>query len=56
MRFFIFIITLIISFQTFASHIVGGELYYDYLGNNQYRVSITLYRDCFSSGAQYIVS
>lgn len=38
---------------SFASHIVGGEMYYDYLGNNQYRVYIALYRDCASTGAQY---
>lgn len=37
----------------YASHIVGGEIYYDYLGNNQYKVSIALYRDCFSTGALY---
>lgn len=36
-----------------ASHIVGGEMYYDYLGNNQYRVYIALYRDCASTGASY---
>ena len=36
-----------------ASHIVGGDIYYDYLGNNQYRFYITVYRDCNSTGAQY---
>lgn len=36
-----------------ASHIVGGEIYYDYLGNNQYRVYIDIYRDCASNGAAY---
>ena len=36
-----------------ASHIIGGDIYYDYLGNNQYRFFITLYRDCASSGAAY---
>jgi gliding motility-associated-like protein len=30
-----------------ASHIVGGELYYDCLGNNQYRITLKLYRDCY---------
>src|SRR5688572_1602759 len=30
-----------------ATHIVGGELYYTYLGNNQYRIQLTVYRDCF---------
>lgn len=36
-----------------ASHIIGGDVYYDYLGNNQYRFFITLYRDCASTGAAY---
>lgn len=29
-----------------AGHIIGGELYYDHLGGNQYRIYLTLYRDC----------
>jgi gliding motility-associated-like protein len=49
--FFIFI--LFISFQAKASHIIGGDIYYNYLGNNQYRFFITLYRDCNSTGAAY---
>lgn len=36
-----------------ASHIVGGDIYYDYLGGNNYRFVISLYRDCLSSGAQF---
>ena len=36
-----------------ASHIIGGDIYYDYLGSNNYRFYITLYRDCASTGAQY---
>ena len=53
MRFWIILLLLTISAKSFASHIVGGELYYDYLGNNQYKVYITIFRDCFSTGAQY---
>jgi len=30
----------------YATHIVGGEIYYDYLGSNQYRVTLKVYRDC----------
>lgn len=30
-----------------ATHIVGGELYYKYLGNNLYEIRLTVYRDCF---------
>lgn len=36
-----------------ATHIVGGEMYYDALGGNQYKITVKLYRDCYSSGAQY---
>ena len=36
-----------------ASHIVGGDIYYDYLGNNNYRFYISVYRDCNSTGAQF---
>lgn len=42
-----------ISFHSRASHIIGGDIYYNYLGNNQYRFFITLYRDCNSTGAAY---
>lgn len=34
------------SFNAFATHIVGGEMNYTYLGNNQYVVTLTVYRDC----------
>lgn len=37
----------------FGSHIVGGEIFYDCLGGNEYRVTVKLYRDCNSSGAQF---
>ncbi len=29
-----------------ASHLVGGELYYDNLGNGSYNITLKLYRDC----------
>lgn len=32
--------------QASATHIVGGELYYKYLGNNQYEITLIVYRDC----------
>ena len=37
----------------YASHIVGGEMFYDCLGGNQYRITVKLYRDCFSDGAEF---
>jgi gliding motility-associated-like protein len=46
-------LSLLFSGWSLASHIIGGDIYYNYLGNNQYRFFITLYRDCASTGAQY---
>jgi gliding motility-associated-like protein len=53
MRKIVIILLILCSFQANASHIIGGDIYYDYLGNNQYKFYITLYRDCNSTGAQY---
>jgi len=33
-------------FPLYSTHIVGGELIYDFLGNNQYRITLKVYRDC----------
>lgn len=50
-----FLIILLAFSATFsrASHIVGGDMYYNYLGNNNYQFYINVYRDCLSSGAPY---
>lgn len=53
MKYLFIIISLSLGFQLHASHIVGGEMYYDCLGNNKYRVTIKLYRDCNSMGANF---
>lgn len=47
-----FIVLLFLMFFTlknFATHIVGGEIYYDCLGNNNYKITLKIYRDCNSS-------
>ncbi len=31
-----------------ATHIVGGEITYKCLGNNEYEVTLTVYRDCYN--------
>lgn len=51
--------------QALATHIVGGEMIYDQLGNNNYRITLKVYRDCyngvppfdgdFSSGSSNVV-
>lgn len=37
----------------YATHIVGGELYYDCLGGNSYRFTLKVYRDCLSGQAPF---
>ncbi|MCC6279374.1 MAG: gliding motility-associated C-terminal domain-containing protein [Saprospiraceae bacterium] len=32
----------------YATHIVGGEITYECLGDQQYRVRLTVYRDCYN--------
>jgi gliding motility-associated-like protein len=36
-----------------ATHIVGGVMDYECLGNNQYRVTLTIYRDCAPGTAPF---
>ena len=31
-----------------STHLVGGEIYYDAIGDNQYKITIEIYRDCNS--------
>lgn len=31
-----------------ATHIVGGEMYYEHLGNNIYAIELWVYRDCYT--------
>jgi len=40
-------IALICCAQTKATHIVGGEMNYKFLGNNKYEIRLTVYRDCY---------
>lgn len=38
------------TFNMHAAHIVGGDIYYECLGNNNYRITLKVYKDCFASG------
>ena len=38
---------LLVPFSLQASHIVGGEMSYECLGNNQYKIKLKVFRDCF---------
>lgn len=53
MKNFLIFIYFLLPSLVFGSHIVGGEIFYDCLGGNQYRVTVKVYRDCNSTGAQY---
>jgi len=39
-----------------ATHIVGGDFYYEYLSNNRYRITLKLYVDCENGNPQAIAS
>ncbi|MDO9186561.1 MAG: PKD domain-containing protein [Bacteroidia bacterium] len=49
----LFLFFLVFSVKSFATHIVGGEIFYDFLGGNNYRITLKLYRDCFTGLAPY---
>lgn len=44
--FFFSLLLILISFQSFGSHVAGGNITWECLGGNQYRIVLTLYRDC----------
>jgi PKD repeat protein len=45
---FSFLCFAVLPFSLKATHIVGGEMTYKCLGNNQYEVKLTIFRDCFN--------
>src|SRR5258705_5162890 len=49
-------ISFFLSVSSYANHITGGQIFYTYAGqsggNYQYNVTLWLYRDHFSTGAQ----
>ncbi|MDB4534245.1 gliding motility-associated C-terminal domain-containing protein [Vicingaceae bacterium] len=49
MKKFLLLVTLIILglTQSKASHLMGGEITYTYVGGNDYEVTLIIYRDCF---------
>lgn len=51
----IFVVFLAIFFaqNAYAAHIVGGEITYECLGDNNYRFTLNIYRDCASGGAPF---
>ena len=52
------ILFILCTVPSFARHITGGEIFYEYVrpgatpGTSEYKITLRLFRDCFSSGAQ----
>jgi len=42
-----------VVFSTQAAHIIGGEVTYECLGNNNYEFTMKIYRDCNGNGALF---
>jgi gliding motility-associated-like protein len=43
----LFVLGLLLApLHSFASHLVGGELTYKYIGNSTYRITLYIYQDC----------
>ncbi len=42
----LFISVLLVSNSIQASHLIGGDLSYSYLGSNKYRIQLQIFRDC----------
>jgi gliding motility-associated-like protein len=54
MKYFIIIAFIFLaSFGARASHLLGGEIYYDYIGNDRYKVTLMLFRDCENSQTDF---
>ena len=46
----LFSLAISLSFSLKAAHIVGGDMYYECLGNDTYRIHLKVYRDCYAFG------
>lgn len=46
MKYLLFIVIICLGLESKASHIAAGEMYYDYIGNDNYNINLLLYRDC----------
>lgn len=40
-------------YQVIATHIIGGEISYQCLGNNRYKILLDVYRDCYYGQAEF---
>ncbi|MBC7865188.1 MAG: PKD domain-containing protein [Bacteroidia bacterium] len=49
-KFSLIVLLLFVLFpkKNFSTHIVGGEIFYDFLGGGNYKIHMKVYRDCFN--------
>ncbi len=52
-RCLLFFFYLLLSVEGYATHIIGGEITYQYLGNNNYKITLKVYRDCNTGQAPF---
>ena len=52
-RLFLLFFCIIIGFPVLATHIVGGEITYECLGNDEYLITLKVYRDCLNGQAPF---
>ncbi len=54
MRLYLLALFFLISFKSFATHIVGGEIIYKKLANaDEYEITLLVYRDCLNGQAPF---
>ena len=53
LRHSILIFFMLCASHVFATHIIGGEITYKYLGNNNYKITLKVYRDCNTGQAPF---
>lgn len=56
MRRLAFILILLCSLETYAGHLIGGEIFYECLGDGRYAIGLTMYRDCYATGQNVVTS
>ncbi|HZG01552.1 MAG TPA: PKD domain-containing protein [Chitinophagales bacterium] len=57
MRFFLLgLLACLFAVPAAATHIIGGDIHYEYLGSNQYLITIKIYRDCNPGNAAFDAS
>ena len=53
MRLFLLLLLSLFGLSSFASHIVGGIIHYECVGNNTYNITLYVYRDCNPGNSQF---